>query len=164
MSGRRESLRSVLQATGVARGPIRIDPKQRYEFVVEGTAWSAWVSASRSAHYYESATATNLNPDVALEIDWLSRATGVVFVVDSQLARAVANEEAFEKLENDLASRGVLISEIPIVFQINKRDLPNLIPIDEVRRTLRSSRAAYLESIASRGVGTVEALKVLAQL
>ena len=57
---------------------------------------------------------------------------GIVFVADSQKAMLDANLESFKNLRENLAEIGLSIDEIPLVLQINKRDLPNIAPVDDV--------------------------------
>ncbi len=57
---------------------------------------------------------------------------GVVFVADSQEERMDANIESLYNLEENLQANGYDLSKIPYVLQLNKRDLPNVIPADEM--------------------------------
>ena len=63
---------------------------------------------------------------------------GIVFVADSQKAMLDANLESFKNLRENLAEIGLSIDEIPLVLQLNKRDLPNIAPADDDRRRHRS--------------------------
>src|SRR3972149_7065031 len=58
---------------------------------------------------------------------------GVVFVADSQLARMEANLESLENLRTNLAEQGYSLDNLPFVVQYNKRDMPGIVPIDELR-------------------------------
>src|SRR5512145_317917 len=66
----------------------------------------------------------------------LTGADGVVFVSDSQAVRADANIESLENLRENLAEQGREIAHIPLVFQHNKRDLPDLLSIEELDEML----------------------------
>src|SRR6266498_4148571 len=57
---------------------------------------------------------------------------GVVFVADSQIGRIEANQESVENLRTNLAEQGYSLDKLPYVVQLNKRDLPNAAPIDEL--------------------------------
>src|SRR6058998_4288018 len=48
---------------------------------------------------------------------------GLVFVADSQSAMLDANVESFHNLKENLAEIGLKVDEIPLVIQLNKRDL-----------------------------------------
>ena len=61
---------------------------------------------------------------------------GVVFVADSQIERMEANIESVENLRVNLAEQGYDLEKIPYVVQYNKRDLPNVATVDELRRLL----------------------------
>ena len=55
---------------------------------------------------------------------------GVVFVADSQEERMDANIEALYNLEENLQTQGYDLNQVPYVLQLNKRDLPNVIPVE----------------------------------
>ena len=61
---------------------------------------------------------------------------GVVFVVDSQEERMDANLEALENLQENLKEHGYDFLKIPYVLQLNKRDLPNVLPVDVLKQDL----------------------------
>ena len=89
---------------------------------------------------------------------------GVVFVVDSQEERMDANFESLENLRENLIEQGYDLDKLPFVIQYNKRDLPNLISIEELRRELNLSRVPDFEACASTGEGVFETLKAVAKL
>ena len=124
----------------------------------------ASVSAARAHFYYEDPEAPSLDPRIRAEIDQLGRADGVLFVVDPQQARSEANLEALDNLRRDLASQGVDLDTVPVVFQVNKMDLDDLCSLEWVRVNLRVKGCDYVESIATRGAGTTEALTKLLEL
>jgi len=88
---------------------------------------------------------------------------GIVFVVDSQPERMEANIESFESLGRLLARQGYDVQKIPLVFQYNKRDLPNPIPIDDLQKTFNSMKRPFFEAIASEGKGVMETLQTVSQ-
>jgi len=57
---------------------------------------------------------------------------GVVFVVDSQRAMLQANLDSFKNLEENLAEMGLSVDTIPLVLQLNKRDLSDICTVDEL--------------------------------
>ena len=83
---------------------------------------------------------------------------GVVFVADSQAERMEENLQSLENLKTSLEQHGYDIKEIPLVFQYNKRDLPNALPIAELRKALNRFNAPDFESTASQGNGVIESL------
>jgi signal recognition particle receptor subunit beta len=78
----------------------------------------------------------------------LHQADGVVFVADSQLDRQRDNLQAMQNLEANLRLNGRSIDSIPLVLQYNKRDLPNLAPV-EYMEFLLNQRAQRCQSFAS---------------
>ncbi|HEY4119180.1 MAG TPA: GTPase domain-containing protein, partial [Byssovorax sp.] len=92
----------------------------------------------------------------------LTGADGVVFVSDSQAARADSNLESFENLKENLAEQGRDLALMPIVFQHNKRDLPDLLPIEELDHMLNPFGAPSLPTCAVSGEGIYESLEQIA--
>ena len=89
---------------------------------------------------------------------------GVVFVADSQIARMEANLESLENLRNNLAEQGYSLDAIPFVMQYNKRDMPGIMPVDELRTELNPKSVPDFEGIAPQGVGVFDTLKAVAKL
>jgi mutual gliding-motility protein MglA len=90
---------------------------------------------------------------------------GIVFVADSQLAMLDANVESFKNLRENLAEIGLSIDEIPLVLQLNKRDLPNIATIDALLDTLDPQRRyEWVEAVAAKGDGVFETLKTISKL
>ncbi len=94
---------------------------------------------------------------------------GVVFVADSQEERMDANLEALENLEINLREHNYEFKRIPYVLQLNKRDLPGVLPVDELKKALLKKDEPVHEAIANQGIGVFETLKdcgrqVLAEL
>lgn len=94
----------------------------------------------------------------------LKKADGIVFVADSQVPLLDANLESFDGLRNTLLQYDVDINYFPIVFQYNKRDLDNLIPIETFNNLLNPKRLPFVEAAAINGVGVFETLKEIAKL
>ena len=88
---------------------------------------------------------------------------GVVFVADSQEERMDANVESLYNLEENLQSQGYNLMEIPYVLQLNKRDLPNVVPTEELASELQRKNEPYFEATASQGVGVFDTLKAVAK-
>jgi hypothetical protein len=88
---------------------------------------------------------------------------GVVFVADSQEERMDANIESLYNLEENLQANGYDLSKIPYVLQLNKRDLPNVIPTDEMVYELRRKDEPVHEAIAAKGNGVFDTLKSVAK-
>ena len=89
---------------------------------------------------------------------------GVVFVADSQEERMDANIESLYNLEENLQSQGYDLMKIPYVLQLNKRDLPNIIPKDELASELKRKDEPVVEAVAATGSGVLDTLKAVAKL
>ena len=88
---------------------------------------------------------------------------GVVFVADSQEERMDANIESLYNLEENLRVQGYDLVNIPYVLQLNKRDLPNVIPVQDLAAELQRKDEPVLEAVASTGVGVFDTLKAVAK-
>jgi mutual gliding-motility protein MglA len=88
---------------------------------------------------------------------------GVVFVADSQEERMDANVESLYNLEENLQTQGYDLMKLPYVLQLNKRDLPNIIPADELAAELRRKEEPVVEAVASTGEGVFDTLKAVAK-
>jgi signal recognition particle receptor subunit beta len=88
---------------------------------------------------------------------------GVVFVADSQEERMDANVESLYNLEENLQTQGYDLLKLPYVLQLNKRDLPNIIPVDELAAELRRKEEPVVEAVASTGAGVFDTLKAVAK-
>ncbi len=88
---------------------------------------------------------------------------GVVFVADSQEERMDANIESLSNLEENLRSQGYDLMKIPYVLQLNKRDLPNIIPVTDLAAELKIKNEPVVEAVASTGDGVFDTLKAVAK-
>jgi mutual gliding-motility protein MglA len=90
---------------------------------------------------------------------------GIVFVADSQLAMLDANAESFSNLKENLAEIGLDVDDIPLVLQLNKRDLPNVASPDAIVKAVDGEgKYEWVEAVASRGEGVFETLKLISKL
>jgi mutual gliding-motility protein MglA len=94
----------------------------------------------------------------------LKGADGVVFVADSQEERLDANLETLENLQEHLRDHNLDFATIPYVLQLNKRDLPNILPANDLKRQLNLKQEPVLEAVAVNGQGVFETLKEVAKL
>ncbi len=88
---------------------------------------------------------------------------GVVFVADSQRERMDANIESLFNLELNLKQHGYDLAKMPYVLQLNKRDLPNTVSIDEMTAELTRKQEPIFEGVANRGIGVFDTLKAVAK-
>src|SRR6476659_341359 len=90
---------------------------------------------------------------------------GIVFVADSQRAMKEANVESLANLKTNLAEIGIKLDEIPLVLQYNKRDLANILSLDELEDRLNAARLfESYEACAVLGQGVFETLKAISRL
>jgi len=89
---------------------------------------------------------------------------GVIFVADSQVERMDANIESIDNLIVNLKVQGYDLLAIPYVLQLNKRDLPNVVPVEEMKRQLVRKTEPAIEAVAASGQGVFETLKSVAKL
>ncbi len=89
---------------------------------------------------------------------------GVVFVADSQEERMDANIESIENLEENLKEHGYDLMKIPYVLQLNKRDLPNVLSVDVLKKELLKKEEPVIEAVAYKGIGIFETLKEISRL
>lgn len=94
----------------------------------------------------------------------LRGADGIVFVADSQEAMEKANLDSFENLKKNLAKYSQSIDELSLVFQYNKRDLKNVLPIEMLNRKLNRLAAPYYGAAAIIGTGVIETLREISSM
>jgi len=94
----------------------------------------------------------------------LQGADGVVFVADSQAAARDANVESMANLEENLAEQGIRVDRFPLVIQYNKRDLPEVLPVSDLRPMLNPRGVPDFETCATSGEGVLNALKAAMRL
>jgi signal recognition particle receptor subunit beta len=89
---------------------------------------------------------------------------GIVFVADSQRERFEANIESLQDMMDNLKEYNIDFETLPYVLQLNKRDLPNITPANELIKALRKKGEPVVESMALKGDGVVETLKSISKL
>jgi hypothetical protein len=88
---------------------------------------------------------------------------GIVFVGDSQAERMDANIAAMENLYENLSDYGYEPHKLPIVLQYNKRDLPNAVPMEELRAHLNPMGLQEYEGVATEGRGVFDTLRAVSK-
>ena len=94
----------------------------------------------------------------------LKGADGVVFVADSQDFAYDANIESFRNLKENLLEHGYDPEKLPCILQYNKRDLPNVLPVEALEEVLNDRELTSYESIATTGFNVLETLKAITRL
>ena len=99
-------------------------------------------------------------------VSWviLKGVDGVVFVADSQMLRSEANIESMDNLRTNLAEQGYNLDTLPYVIQYNKRDMPAVSPVEELREMLNTGNVPDFNAVATTGEGVFETLKSVAKL
>jgi len=89
---------------------------------------------------------------------------GLVFVADSQATRAEANIESMHNLYENLETYGYDLESIPFSIQYNKRDLDNILPVEELRAQINPMGVPDFEGVAIEGKGVFETLSCVSKL
>ena len=88
---------------------------------------------------------------------------GVVFVADSQIERMESNMESVDDLKINLSEQGYELEKLPFAVQYNKRDLPNIVPIEDMNKLVNLRNDLWFEAVAVTGKGVFETLKAVAK-
>ncbi|NOY23940.1 MAG: GTP-binding protein [Acidobacteria bacterium] len=85
---------------------------------------------------------------------------GIIFVADSQIPMLDANLDSYENMKENLRELDVDVHSIPVVLQYNKRDLKNIVSVEELNKKLNVDGLPFVESSAINGTGVFETLKL----
>lgn len=88
----------------------------------------------------------------------LRGADGVVFVADSQQSMRDSNIESLENLKTNLTINRLNPDKIALVYQANKRDLPNTSSVEEMKAYL-GIEGDLIEAVAIEGKGVTQTLR-----
>lgn len=94
----------------------------------------------------------------------LRGADGVVFVADSQFNKRRSNIHSMRNLEQNLRDLRHNPATFPMVLQLNKRDLSDVVPEALLRADLGRNGAPCLSSVATEGTGVFDTLKMIMRL
>jgi signal recognition particle receptor subunit beta len=91
---------------------------------------------------------------------------GIVFVADSQYEKMAENVESFANMEDNLRALKLNLADVPYVLQYNKRDLPNVAPVDYLEFLLnnREVQVPAFEASAVQCDGVFETLNAVVRL
>lgn len=89
---------------------------------------------------------------------------GIIFVADSQVERMDANVESLQNLQDNLKEHDLILEDIPFVVQYNKRDLPNIVSVQDLESKLNHRGVPFFEAVASQGIGVFDTLKSCAKM
>lgn len=94
----------------------------------------------------------------------LKGADAVVFVADSQRDMREQNLESFANMRENLVANNLNPDEIPVVLQFNKRDLPNILSIQELNSDLNRNNYQTLDAVAAQGKGVQETFRLITSM
>lgn len=89
---------------------------------------------------------------------------GVVFVADSQKEMLAANRTSFANLKENLLLQGLALADTPHVVQFNKRDLKDILSVEELNEAINETNAPFFEAVATVGIGVEETLQGVVRL
>jgi signal recognition particle receptor subunit beta len=93
----------------------------------------------------------------------LAGADAVVFVADSRRAFLKENVAALENMKVNLLANRLVPEKVPLVFQYNKQDLPDLLPLAEIDAALNPWGRPTVAAVASAGRGVMETFLAVVQ-
>lgn len=91
----------------------------------------------------------------------LKGADSVVFVANSAADRWEENIQSFREMTQNLVNHQLDPSSMPVVLQYNKRDLPDVTPVDYMDRALNARRVDAIPAVAVRGEGVLETFSAI---
>lgn len=95
----------------------------------------------------------------------LQKSDGIVFVADSQQHKLAEDLESLRNLEENLKEYDLDIRNIPLVMQFNKRDLPNIMTIDEMNAKINNKlKVPAFPGVAVKGDGVFSTLKSIIEI
>jgi signal recognition particle receptor subunit beta len=89
---------------------------------------------------------------------------GIVFVCDSHVDREEANIDSYLNLQENLLEHKVKLAELPHVIQYNKRDLPEVIALDDMKKQVNLYGVPDFEAVAMQGDGVFDTLRAVLKL
>jgi signal recognition particle receptor subunit beta len=89
----------------------------------------------------------------------LRGADGVVFVADSQNTMRESNLDSLENLKTNLRINRLDPDKVALVYQLNKRDLPNVDTVEDMKAYLQPGDAPVVEAQALNGIGVTATLR-----
>jgi len=94
----------------------------------------------------------------------LKGADGIIFVADSQRAMLDANLESLTNLRDNMQEQGINLNEFPLVIQYNKRDLPDVLSIEELNVSMNPRSLPWYEAVAKDGRGVLKTFTAVSKL
>jgi len=89
---------------------------------------------------------------------------GIVFVADSQKSKLKETIESYKNLILNLKETGLFLNKIPHVIQYNKRDLQDVLSIEELEEKVNKLKVPYFEAVAVKSNGVFNTLKSISKV
>jgi signal recognition particle receptor subunit beta len=89
----------------------------------------------------------------------LRGADGVVFVADSQPSMRASNLDSLENLKTNLRTNRIDPQKVALVYQYNKRDLPDVDSVEEMNEYMKPDGIPVVEASAITGQGVTATLR-----
>jgi hypothetical protein len=145
----------------------RSAPPQRYDFsrlewkCNSDTTVFEVLGRYHKAYVYDLFDDADKNPNYRAQLDYLTSIDALIFVVDSQRQRVEAGLYQLEAVRRALERSGRDPASVPVVFQLNKRDIPGVLSEIELLQQFRWPNSTHVSTVATTGAG-IEALIVAA--
>jgi signal recognition particle receptor subunit beta len=94
----------------------------------------------------------------------LKGADAVVFVADSQPSMVESTRESFANLLENLEQNNIDPNDTPVIVQFNKRDIPGVLPIEQLQEALGLEGYPYTEAAAIKGEGVMETFQLVSRI
>jgi small GTP-binding protein len=88
----------------------------------------------------------------------------VILVADSQSELLEENLKSRLELAEFLKETGKDLYTMPYVLQLNKRDLPNILPVEKLTKHLQLKGEPVVEAVALEGIGVKETCDIMTKL
>jgi len=89
----------------------------------------------------------------------LEGADAIVFVMDSQQSRLRDNVQSWYTLERQLLELNIARQQVPLILQFNKRDMPYIASIEQLRQSINGDKFLGFEANAQQGIGVFQTLR-----
>ncbi len=93
----------------------------------------------------------------------LQNADAVAFIADSRRSASAENNAYWRKLRANMREIGLDATQVPVVIQFNKRDLPDAQTDAELEEARKKGGEPVVGAVALRGEGVMETLHALLQ-
>jgi signal recognition particle receptor subunit beta len=93
----------------------------------------------------------------------LQNADAVAFIADSRRSASAENNAYWRKLRSNMREIGLDATQVPVVIQFNKRDLPDAQTDAELEEARKKGGEPVVGAVALRGEGVMETLHALLQ-